>query len=630
MRLIGTSFRQPSSPRVVSISYLNATPLISLFHLAQSLLIWFHQLLTMAPTGSRTKTGCFTCRIRKKKCDEEKPFCLNCRSREIVCHAYDAKPAWMYGMRSWRIEVMQSKEASLIREAAETSYKLRRRSIRTPNVQNKGQRVTRAPNPSKVATTAHAFMGIPEMTPNNRNCLSSLEVNQGFDNTLAIAEFQPSLSLARSIGYIISPHIALPEEVDLLHSYLNIIFPLQYASLTNTSSCSRQWLFENLLHSPAFYSASASIASSFIALQTTPPPLLHRKKPSLPPQVFTLQSKALVGLRCHISTISTHESLAAMSKSELLKSGMQILGIIAQLISFQVINFTSGGWGVHLSAARRILGLFQNQFLPDYFRPFPTVAVSSDSEHKSQDVEGMDFFVGTFVWVDIIAGATFGPYQARLERREGFEYLDLLKMGRWELKNIMGCQTSVMIAIAEVTELERWTVGQAELDVKKLAAKVLAIENGLRRAIAVLQSSTSASTWGLARDDTKEISLIFAHAALIYLQTVASGPCPQTADTEENVERCLKYIEALPASLLIRICWPFTVAGSMATEVLYARFRAVLGRMGGQGDVSMTKAASIMEECWRWRAVEKGSGEGIGSWRWRNAMERLGVRILLT
>ncbi|KAJ5141456.1 hypothetical protein N7526_002451 [Penicillium atrosanguineum] len=39
-------------------------------------------------TKGRSKTGCITCRRRKKKCDESKPACLNCQKNAVVCEGY--------------------------------------------------------------------------------------------------------------------------------------------------------------------------------------------------------------------------------------------------------------------------------------------------------------------------------------------------------------------------------------------------------------------------------------------------------------------------------------------------------------------------------------------------------------
>lgn len=43
---------------------------------------------------NRTKTGCLTCRQRKKKCDEAKPECNNCISRGLYCMGYPMKRIW--------------------------------------------------------------------------------------------------------------------------------------------------------------------------------------------------------------------------------------------------------------------------------------------------------------------------------------------------------------------------------------------------------------------------------------------------------------------------------------------------------------------------------------------------------
>ncbi|KAK8210354.1 hypothetical protein M8818_003523 [Zalaria obscura] len=42
---------------------------------------------------NRVKTGCHTCRYRKKKCDEGKPFCTNCLKGNFECRGYGPKSA---------------------------------------------------------------------------------------------------------------------------------------------------------------------------------------------------------------------------------------------------------------------------------------------------------------------------------------------------------------------------------------------------------------------------------------------------------------------------------------------------------------------------------------------------------
>ncbi|EEP80849.1 conserved hypothetical protein [Uncinocarpus reesii 1704] len=44
--------------------------------------------------SNRTKTGCMTCRRRKKKCDEQHPACNNCIRGNFPCEGYSARSTW--------------------------------------------------------------------------------------------------------------------------------------------------------------------------------------------------------------------------------------------------------------------------------------------------------------------------------------------------------------------------------------------------------------------------------------------------------------------------------------------------------------------------------------------------------
>src|SRR5690242_17833695 len=60
--------------------------------------------------ANRTKTGCGTCRKRKKKCDEAKPKCNNCLRGNFECLGYANKTSWPKDGASKAPPALQAKE----------------------------------------------------------------------------------------------------------------------------------------------------------------------------------------------------------------------------------------------------------------------------------------------------------------------------------------------------------------------------------------------------------------------------------------------------------------------------------------------------------------------------------------
>ncbi|KXT17793.1 hypothetical protein AC579_5328 [Pseudocercospora musae] len=57
-----------------------------------------HPIVEQRKTShARSKTGCGTCRRRKKKCDETKPVCQNCEKNNVVCDGYELPQQWRSG-----------------------------------------------------------------------------------------------------------------------------------------------------------------------------------------------------------------------------------------------------------------------------------------------------------------------------------------------------------------------------------------------------------------------------------------------------------------------------------------------------------------------------------------------------
>ncbi|KAJ5281952.1 maltose acetyltransferase [Penicillium angulare] len=60
--------------------------------------------------SNRTKTGCMTCRRRKKKCDEQHPSCNNCLRGGFLCEGYSSRSTWQKPTTPKAPVPLQSKE----------------------------------------------------------------------------------------------------------------------------------------------------------------------------------------------------------------------------------------------------------------------------------------------------------------------------------------------------------------------------------------------------------------------------------------------------------------------------------------------------------------------------------------
>ncbi|KXH37622.1 hypothetical protein CNYM01_08346 [Colletotrichum nymphaeae SA-01] len=140
------------------------------------------------PLG-RSSGGCWTCRIRHRKCDEATPTCSECTDRHIVCHGYGTEPDWV------KDPVKLQAELQRIKHAVKQNFR-RTRKLQASSTRSSTRAVT---EPSGEALEESAI-------------------------------FSPGGSEYR--------------EAELLTYYLDYIFPLQYAYYVDKPALGgRGWLF---------------------------------------------------------------------------------------------------------------------------------------------------------------------------------------------------------------------------------------------------------------------------------------------------------------------------------------------------------------------------------------------------
>jgi hypothetical protein len=529
---------------------------------------------------------------------------------------------------------MASTEARFIRESAETTYKLRRRiqSIRKKQDDQKSgiQESSSETRQLNLQVTSAAPVQDARVEPNILFPTTAAQEQKHVHGVANIPyHYLPTSTVPISMDYVRwdsslpSAHLALRSDMRLLMTFLDVIFPLQCGFYGLSGTTDRSWLLHTLVDTEPLYQASLSVTVSFEAGMRSGN---LNGVSDLDPDARRLQIGALRGLQQYVDGLDTEIYYG----KELLRRGMQALGIMTQLLSLEVFTFVEGQWEMHLQAARTILGMFQNKWAPELFAGkgiapgASSIGEALTGRCSTDDLKALKFFITSFVWVDIIANATHGPPPFNPRH---FNYLSLLKNGYLKPQEIMGCQSCIMVAITEITALEAWKRTQIErgcLSVVQLVTRAATLDDRLNLGIQGLESRLCINSTSL-ETDSEAVNLIFAYGALVYLHTIVSGASPHTPEIKHNVTRCLERLEVLPTRLLIRNCWPFTVAGCMATTDQYGRFRDIVTRTSAAKQALGTtwKGIKVMEECWRLRKFEPGM------WCWTSTMKKMNIKILL-
>lgn len=72
----------------------------------------FSEMSSSRGTATRRSNACWTCKLRRKKCDETQPRCAACASRKITCHGYNhERPEWMNEAASEKAELERIQRA---------------------------------------------------------------------------------------------------------------------------------------------------------------------------------------------------------------------------------------------------------------------------------------------------------------------------------------------------------------------------------------------------------------------------------------------------------------------------------------------------------------------------------------
>ncbi|KAJ9326036.1 transcriptional regulator family: Fungal Specific TF [Paecilomyces variotii] len=616
-------------------------------------------------TSGRSAQGCWTCRLRRKKCDEATPVCFSCDSRNIRCHGYGQRPEWMDGGERERAELARIKQCvkKNRRQKRLRSQQLHSAaSPQTPPLTGSDQHITEGNdnrNVSRVTKTgpdrredlSPTVSHPPEspLDPSSHNA----DGNYNGEYLSLIPEVNTpncpaKLSLpARSPSQHHLPQSVLPplrilhhRETELLMHYLDHVFHLQFRFHSpSVRTGGRGWLLWLLIRTGPLYHAALSLSALHQHV------ILHRKENADSSGTWNRLSPTLHELNeYHGRTLQELQICLQTSQMDTdhpdLGRQVEILACGVQLISFQLFQGGVSDWQMHVNAVAALISSIEDhrqsqlEHSPDGEEPHTSADPFSA---PSPEEAALHFLSAVVIWFDIAACVSTGTAPRLLHHHPS-----LLGSGRIDLANVMGCRSWAMETIGQIAALSAWkqelvTDGRG-VSIWELVEKGKSIQSRLESEIGALEAETVTE---YQRNSTRAvqsaITYAFACGALVYLHVTVSGAYPSLPEIKSSVSQTLSALYNVvqvsndPQSIR-GVVWPLCVAGCMVDleTGLQEEYRHLILDMGDDAREfgNTSTVLSVMEKCWEMRQTHP-KGDGDGPWDWRRAMECLGVRAFL-
>lgn len=555
----------------------------------------------------RSLYGCWTCRLRRKKCDEKRPICDGCAVLYITCHYDQDKPEWMDG--GLRQEEMAERVKREVKENAHRRQKL----------------------PRDLATPMNDLLrAIPDIHHDKMEpCpkASTIWLQRGADCTLTNRNARESIAFDRSDTILLMFY---------LEHLVPFLFPFYRPSLLQGG---RAWILEMMISSPVVRQATLCQSSYFFSLARGTGAALWEK-------VLAQTREAFEVLRQSLQVID------GSGVAEHMHGAVRIMASIMQVQRFEVAVLSFNNCQAHLNGA---LALFVQ--LLDSAGAVEPVGPNSDFDAvmgrlgpsswilpaqcvqvPSAEQAAFRFSSTLLIFDDIIASTVLQ------ERPRLYEYHRSLLDGvdgvepPIDLAAAVGCQNWALLQIGEIAALDAWKQ-QCEragnLDVMKLVHRATAINDPLEvhltrletGPVPIPQNSEAGSlldvlTSGHCQQSEQSasqsslVTRVWAHAAFLYLSVVVSGWQPANIDVRHHVGRIVELLtcQIRPVALLRTMVWPFCVAGCLAEPAQEGHLRGLVRALQPPSVFgTVRKALEIMEEVWRNRDADDAASRDLAT-----------------
>ncbi|KND89087.1 Transcriptional regulatory protein UME6 [Tolypocladium ophioglossoides CBS 100239] len=290
--------------------------------------------------------GCWTCRIRHRKCDEALPTCRECSDRAIPCHGYGQKPKWLDDKALHYAELARIK-------------RIVNRNFRRTRKRQQAELCNGRPGPREEAHAADAV-------PMRDGDVEGGSATTGSNQDMAFREAQ------------------------LLVHYLDYIFPLQYPYYTDEPALGgRGWLFWLLMKRGPLHQAVLTLSALHHHTE------FAHTSANRASELIGYHTNALQRLRQVISVCEVDRF--AENREQL----VEFLACGSALISFELFQGGTTNWQPHLFALVSVV----NRMSPD---AVACGGADLDQPLLNGIDLAQRFLVTKVIWLDVLASTATG------------------------------------------------------------------------------------------------------------------------------------------------------------------------------------------------------------------------------
>ncbi|KAH8901576.1 hypothetical protein GQ53DRAFT_790080 [Thozetella sp. PMI_491] len=570
--------------------------------------------------------GCWTCLLRRKRCDGEQPICSSCSALEITCYNGPERPGWMDKGAEQR--KMAQKIAVQIKQGS--SGRRERRGLRSLDF------VADAPD------GANGF----------RASRTQLGIRSRGTTSLPPSAFRRSAHGKRDPSHGFGGHRWLTDtsserELDLVMRYLDHCFPFMFPFYQPClAGTSRAWLMLFITRTKMVLHSVMSLTSYFFtAALNEVVPREHRRCQRR--AWYCAVREAQICFRAIQEDLeSDRQCRVQLSLAE----KAQVMENIVQLLVFEKLGGDSGSWEVHLvpalaifeeivQAASSLSGSMcdMNNILDLIGHRVKEADTASLS--WTPDEAAFRFFASILLYIDIVASSAL-QQSPRLDSVGIDAKLDLSKF--------VGCENWLLVSVANITTLDTWkkeTKHTGSLDVLELVSRAHEISQTIDEGL--LRLDSQAPPYGPQAAATRLLSplhntdlpwctrslsdrptRIWASAARIYLSVVVSGWQPFNTDIQQGVETTVALLRRVDCAAQMRaLAWPMCIAGCLAEPGDEEQaFRNIISKVGNlQLYSALREASQIMETVW-----SKRETSDRGAWDIASCLNILGSPVIMS